>query len=69
MARYERFTFLCNRHERNLILDLAKRLRRSQADAVRYLIITAAEKLNTLELEKDPTKDWNEESEIIDKQI
>ncbi len=45
MARYERFTFLCNQNERALIAELAERLRRSQSDAVRFVVIEAAREL------------------------
>ena len=45
MARYERFTFLCDKDERALIARLAARLRRSQSDAVRFLVVEAAREL------------------------
>lgn len=45
MARYERFTFLCNLDERQAIADLAMRLQRSQSDAVRYVVIITAKQL------------------------
>lgn len=45
MARYERFTFLCNLDERQAIADLAMRLQRSQSDAVRYVVIETAKQL------------------------
>jgi hypothetical protein len=48
MARYERFTFLCNRDERRLIAALANQLQRSQSDAVRFAIRDMAEKLGVL---------------------
>ena len=38
MARYNRFTFLCDDKERQLIAMLAKRLERSQGDAIRYIV-------------------------------
>ena len=45
MARYERFTFLCDKDERRLIAALAERLKRSQSDAVRFVVITAVREL------------------------
>jgi hypothetical protein len=45
MARYERFTFLCNPGERRAIAELAVRLQRSQSDAVRFVVIEAAKQL------------------------
>lgn len=45
MARYERFTFLCDPNERRAIADLAIRLQRSQSDAVRFVVIEAAKQL------------------------
>ncbi len=42
MARYDRFTFLCNSDERRLLVALADRLQRSQSDTVRGLIREAA---------------------------
>lgn len=45
MARYSRFTFLCDLDERQAIADLAARLQRSQSDAVRFVVIEAARQL------------------------
>lgn len=45
MARYSRFTFLCDVNERQAITDLAARLLRSQSDAVRFVVIEAAKQL------------------------
>ncbi len=45
MARYERFTFLCDVSERRAIAELAARLSRSQSDAVRFVVIEAARQL------------------------
>jgi len=45
MARYERFTFICDANERRAIADLAARLSRSQSDAVRFVVIEAARQL------------------------
>jgi hypothetical protein len=47
MARYERFTFLCDITERRLLASLAEHLERSQSDAVRLLIREAARGLAT----------------------
>lgn len=46
MARYERFTFLCNQDERLLIENLAQCLQRTQSDAIRLLIREAAQQLS-----------------------
>lgn len=45
MSRIERFTFLCNDQERQAIAELANRLRRSQSDAVRFVVVEAARQL------------------------
>ncbi len=45
MARYERFTFLCDLSERRAIADLAAKLQRSQSDAVRFVVIEAVRQL------------------------
>ena len=42
MPRYERFTFACDAEERRILVALARRLERSQSDAVRWLIRRAA---------------------------
>jgi hypothetical protein len=47
MARYERFTFLCNKNERQSIRDLAEKLRRSQADAIRHVIRNVLYEMDT----------------------
>ena len=49
MARYERFTFLCDKNERYLIAKLAKRLQRSQVDAVRFVVVNAVRELEAQE--------------------
>jgi hypothetical protein len=49
MARYERFSFLCNQDERRLITVLAKKLQRSQSDAVRFVVINAVKELQAHE--------------------
>lgn len=46
MARYSRFTFLCDVNERQAITKLATRLQRSQSDAVRFVVIEAAKQLS-----------------------
>ena len=46
MARYERFTFLCDVNERQAITYLAARLQRSQSDAVRFVVIEAIRQLS-----------------------
>ena len=53
MARFERFTFLCDRDERALIAMLAERLRRSQSDAVRFVVVEAAKELKAETTEHD----------------
>ena len=45
MARFSRFTFVCDVNERQAITDLAVRLQRSQSDAVRFIVIEAAKQL------------------------
>lgn len=45
MTRYDRFTFLCNTQERQTIANLARHLRRSQSDAVRFVLMEAARQL------------------------
>lgn len=50
MARYERFTFLCDVSERRAIAELAARLSRSQSDAVRFVVIEAARQLTQADL-------------------
>jgi hypothetical protein len=47
-----RFTFICNIQERQLITAIAEHLNRSQGDAIRFLIRTAAQELKT-----EPTED------------
>ena len=51
MARYERFTFLCDEIERRAIENLAAQLRRSQSDAVRFVVVEAEKQLT----KTDPT--------------
>lgn len=46
--RQQKFTFLCNDEERQLIQSIAERLERSQGDALRILIRTAAQELGLL---------------------
>jgi hypothetical protein len=47
MARDERFTFLIDRDERRMITALAKHLRRTESDAVRFVVIEAARVLES----------------------
>jgi len=54
MARYERFTFLCDVNERRAIADLAARLQRSQSDAVRFVVIEAAKQLTQADPDPSP---------------
>jgi hypothetical protein len=53
MARYQRFTFLVNRDERRMITDLAQRLQRKEADAVRFVVLEAARALETSDTSPD----------------
>ncbi len=46
-ARLERFTFLCNEDERQIVSALAERLQRSQSDAMRLLIREAAQEMES----------------------
>ncbi len=46
MSRIGTFTFRINADERRILAALADRLQRSQSDAIRLLIRTAAEELN-----------------------
>lgn len=43
MPKVERFSFACDTQERHAIRRLAKQLRRSQSDAMRWLIRTAGD--------------------------
>jgi hypothetical protein len=54
MARYTRFTFLCDLDERRAIADLAARLQRSQSDAVRFVVIEAARQLSQNQADPAP---------------
>lgn len=45
MARHESFTFRINKQEREMLEKLAKRLQRSQSDAVRLLVREAVQQL------------------------
>jgi hypothetical protein len=66
MARYERFTFLCDPSERRAIVDLAARLQRSQSDAVRFVVIEAAKQLTQAvpALPDEDPKEMQEESHV-----
>jgi hypothetical protein len=48
MARYQRFTFLCDSDERRILAALARSLQRSQSDSVRWLIRNAAAELKAV---------------------
>jgi hypothetical protein len=50
MARDERFTFLIDRDERQMITALAQRLRRTESDTVRFVVLEAARALECAEL-------------------
>ena len=66
MARYERFTFLCNTSERHAITELAQRLQGSQSDAVRFVVTEAARQLvqaNAALVDTLPTEDPRQEQE------
>lgn len=68
MARYTRFTFLCNLDERKAIADLAARLQRSQSDAVRFVVIEAAKQLAPAPTVADlaiPTQNIQEEEKHV----
>lgn len=56
MARYSRFTFLCDLDERRAIAELAARLQRSQSDAVRFVVIEAAKQLAQSDLSPTPAQ-------------
>jgi len=56
MARYSRFTFLCDFDERRAIVDLAAWLQRSQSDAVRFVVIEAARQLSQSQADPDPAR-------------
>lgn len=45
MARFHRFTFVCDDDERALLEQIATRLQRSQSDAMRWLVRNAASEL------------------------
>lgn len=45
MTRFERFTFLCSKEERQAIVKLATHLQRSQSDAIRYVVTEAVQEL------------------------
>lgn len=68
MARYTRFTFLCNLDERQAITDLAARLQRSQSDAVRFVVIEAAKQLAQAATVSDlsmPTQEIEQEEKHV----
>ena len=45
MGRFDRFTFVCTKEERELLEKLSKHLERSQSDAVRFAIRKVAREL------------------------
>lgn len=61
MARYLRFTFLCNLEDRQAIATLAKHLQRSQSDAVRFVVLDAAKKLAKADLHSGKSKPAKQE--------
>ena len=63
MARYERFSFLCDQSERLAIASLAAKLQRSQSDAVRFVVIEVARQLAQVEPESVTTAPAEEPSE------
>ncbi len=56
MARFERFTFLCDQAERRAIADLAARLHRTHSDAVRLVVLEAARQLASANTSSDSAK-------------
>jgi len=63
MARFQRFTFLVNPDERRVISALAELLKRSQSDAIRIILLEAAQKNNICanNLEKGMSNDRNKQ--------
>jgi hypothetical protein len=55
--RDTRFTFLCNREERELLTALARRLARTESDVVRQLILAAARQFNVVARPPEPAND------------
>ncbi len=49
MRRVRLFSFRVNDYERRMIAALAKRLQRSQSDAVRWLVLNASRELARLD--------------------
>ena len=47
MNRWDTFTFRVSQDERRLIAVLAEGLRRSQSDAVRFVVVSAAREMAT----------------------
>jgi hypothetical protein len=47
MARWDTFTFRINPEERQQIVYLAEKLRRSQSDAIRYVVFQAVRKMKS----------------------
>jgi hypothetical protein len=68
MTRTDRFTFLCDEFERQVITRLAIRLKRTQSDAVRYLIIQAMMEIEKFDLQGNSIlKRSNQESQMSDR--
>lgn len=55
MARYNRFVFLVDKSERRMIAQMAQRLQRKDADAVRFVVLEAARALENAEAPIDST--------------
>ena len=45
MPRIERFTFVVNEEEREMISQIARELQRSDSDAMKFLVISKAKEL------------------------
>jgi hypothetical protein len=67
MARFQRFTFLVNPDERRVISALAELLKRSQSDAIRIILLEAAQKNNICanNLENGLSNDRNKQLNAI----
>lgn len=61
MPRNERFTFMCNKDERQKIFALATLLHRTQSDALRYLIIQALLELEKLDTQGNSSSESSEQ--------
>jgi hypothetical protein len=54
MQRVTQFAFRVNKDERRAIAELAKHLKRSQSDAVRFVVIMAARELAAKDRNSQP---------------